>query len=308
MPMRFSHGPETIRLGDLEVRRLGFGAMRLPGKDVWGEPSDPATAHAVLKRAVELDINFIDTAWYYGPHIANRLIVEALYPYPHDVVIATKVGVTRTPDKGWIPALQPDDIREAIEIDLRSLRLEQLPVVQLHWIGERADVPFSEALDALVEEQRAGRVRHVALANVTVQQLDEAMARTEVVAVQNMINIAGQSHAGPHAESVLEACEERGIAFIPYFPPSVAGGNGASLEGVAKRLGCTPHQLTIAWLLARSPVMLPIPGTSKITHLEDNVGAVHVALDDATIAELSVGAPRLAEPAKKTNASYTQRS
>jgi pyridoxine 4-dehydrogenase len=306
MPMRFCHGPETIHLGDLEVRRLGFGAMRLPGKGVWGEPSDPATAHAVLKRAIELGVNFFDTAWYYGPHVANRLITEALHPYPSDVVIATKVGVKRTDDKGWAPALTAAEIREAVETDLRSLRLEQLPVVHLHWIGDRADVPLSEALDVLVEEQRAGKVRHIALANVTLEQLDEAQSRADIVAVQNMLNIAGQSHAGAHAESVLDACEDRGIAFIPYFPQGVSGGNGGSLDTVAKRLGCTPHQLAIAWLLARSPVMLPIPGTSQITHLEDNVGAVHVALDDTAITELSVGAPRLASPAQKTNASYSQ--
>jgi pyridoxine 4-dehydrogenase len=293
MLMRFAHGPETIKLGDLEVRRLGFGAMRLPGKEVWGEPPDPATAHAVLRRAIELGINFIDTAWYYGPLVANRLIVEALHPYPADLVIATKLGAKRLPDKSWAPAMTPDDLRQGINTDLQSLKLEQLPVVHLRWIGDGAQISFAEALDVLIDEQKLGKIRHLALSNVTVAQLEQATAKTPIVAVQNLFNLSGSTgpgHIAAEPEAVLAACEQRDIAFLPFFPlaiGSLAGGASASLQAVAKRLDCTPAQLAIAWLLARSRVMLPIPGTSKITHLEENAGAVHVALDEAALRELN---------------------
>jgi aryl-alcohol dehydrogenase-like predicted oxidoreductase len=291
MLMRFAHGPETIRLGDLEVRRLGFGAMRLPGKDVWGEPDDPATAHAVLRRAVELGINLIDTAWYYGPHVANRLIVEALYPYPADLVIATKLGGKRLPDKGWAPALTPQELREGIETDLKTLKLEQLPVVHLRWIPQK-DVSFGEALDALIDVKKAGKLRHIALSNVTVAQLEQALAKTPIVCVQNLYNLGG--HTGPmrpteDPEAVLAACEQRGIAFLPFFPLAIGAltAGGGSLDAAANRHRCSPAQLALAWLLARSKVMLPIPGTSRVAHLEENVGAVHVAIDPTTLAELA---------------------
>jgi pyridoxine 4-dehydrogenase len=281
--LRFAHHPPTVRLGDLEVRRLGYGAMRLPGKEVWGEPDDPATARAVLRRAIELGVNLIDTAWYYGPHVANRLIVEALHPYPSDVVIATKLGGKRLPDKSWAPALRPEELRAGVETDMTSLRLEQLPVVHLRWIEQR-EVTFAEALDALIDEQRAGRIRHLALSNVTVAQLEQAAAKTAIVAVQNVFNLAGPAAKLPvptaaDPEAVLAACEARGIAFLPFFPLAVGTLAGGALDAAAKRHGCTSAQLAIAWLLARSPVMLPIPGTSKVAHLEENVGAIHITLD-----------------------------
>lgn len=289
--MRFAHGPETIRLGDLEVRRLGFGAMRLPGKDVWGEPDDPAAAHAVLRRAVELGINLIDTAWYYGPHVANRLIVEALYPYPADLVIATKLGGKRLPDKSWVPALRPAELREGIDTDLKSLKLEQLPVVHLRWIPQK-DVTFGEALDVLLDAQKAGKIRHLALSNVTLAQLEEALKKTPIACVQNLFNLRGGTGQIPSAanpEAVLAACEQRGIAFLPFFPLAIGAltSVGGSLDAAAKRHNCSPAQLALAWLLARSKVMLPIPGTSKVAHLEENVGAVHVAIDATTLAELA---------------------
>ncbi len=299
MLMRFAHGPETIQLGDLHVRRLGFGAMRLPGKEVWGEPDDPATAHAVLRRAIELGINFIDTAWYYGPLVANRLIVEALHPYPADLVIATKLGAKRMPDKSWVPAMTPDELRDGVDTDLETLRLEQLPVVHLRWVGDRAQVSFAEALDVLIDLKKAGKIRHLALSNVTLPQLDEALAKTPIVAVQNLFNVSGATGPIPSAaqpEAVLARCDEQNIAFLPFFPLAIgalAGGASASLQAVAKRLGCTPAQLAIAWLLARSRVTLPIPGTSKVHHLEENVGAVHVALDAAAMHELSATVPPL---------------
>jgi pyridoxine 4-dehydrogenase len=292
MLMRFAHGPETIKLGDLEVRRLGYGAMRLPGKEAWGPPKDPATAHAVLKRAIELGINFIDTAWYYGPLVANRLIVEALYPYPSDLVIATKLGAKRLSDKSWVSAMTPEELREGINTDLETLRLEQLPVVHLRW-GDRMQISFGEALDVLIDQQKRGKIRHLALSNVTVEQLNEALAKTPIVAVQNLYNVTGYTGPIPSAvdpEGVLAECEEKGIAFLPFFPLAVGSlskGNSATLDLIAKRLGCTTAQLALAWLLARSKVMLPIPGTSKIAHLEENVGAVRVAIDEATFAEIA---------------------
>lgn len=289
---RFAHGPETIKLGDLEVRRLGYGAMRLPGKEVWGEPHDPVTAKAVLRRAVELGINFIDTAWYYGPHVANRLIAESLHPYPKDLVIATKLGAKRLPDKSWVPAMTPEELRTGIETDIDTLRLEQLPVVHLRWL-DKPQITFAEALDVLIDEQKRGRIRHIALSNVTVEQLQQAMKRTKIVAVQNLMNLSGQTgpvRSAADPEKVLAFCEEKGIAFLPFFPLAIgalAGGTtNGPIDSTAKRLGCSPAQLSIAWLLARSPVMLPIPGTSKIAHLEENVGSVHVALDETAIAEL----------------------
>lgn len=288
---RFANGPETIQLGDLTVRRLGFGAMRLPGKDVWGEPADPAAAHAVLHRAVELGVNLIDTAWYYGPHVANRLIAETLHPYPSDLVIATKLGGRRLPDKSWAPYLKPEELRAGAETDLTSLKLEQLPVVHLRWI-EQPDVTFDEALDAMIDMQREGLIRHIALSNVNAEQLAHAMTRTPIVAVQNLFNLGGGGGPIPVAaqpEAVLAACEKASIAFLPFFPLAIgtlATGSGA-LAAAAKRHNCKPAQLAIAWLLARSPVMLPIPGTGKVAHLDENVGAVHVALDPSAVAELA---------------------
>ncbi|MDB4954796.1 MAG: putative oxidoreductase [Myxococcales bacterium] len=294
MLLRFAHGPETIKIGDFVVRRLGFGAMRLPGKDVWGEPPDVATAHAVLQRAIELGVNLIDTAWYYGPLVANRLIVEALYPYPSDLVIATKLGAKRLPDKSWVPALRPEELRAGVEEDLRSLRLLQLPVVHLRWL-DQPDVKFADALDVLIGIQREGKIRHLALSNVTLEQLEEALKKTQIVAVQNLFNL--RNSAGPivsvaRPEAVLAACEQRGIAFLPFFPLATGAltASGGNLDAAAKRHNCSPAQLAIAWLLARSPVMVPIPGTSKIKHLEENLGAVHVALDPSTLAEIAPNA------------------
>jgi aryl-alcohol dehydrogenase-like predicted oxidoreductase len=289
--LRFANGPETIQLGDLTVRRLGFGAMRLPGKDVWGEPADLAAAHAVLHRAIELGINLIDTAWYYGPHVANRLIAETLHPYPSDLVIATKLGGKRLPDKSWAPYLKPEELRDGAHEDLRTLKLEQLPVVHLRWI-EQPDVTFDEALDAMIAMKREGVLRHIALSNVNADQLAHALTKTPIVAVQNLFNLGGGGGPIPTAaqpEAVLAACEAQGIAFLPFFPLAIgalSAGSGA-LAAAAKRHNCTPAQLAIAWLLARSPVMLPIPGTSKIAHLDENAGAVHVALDPAAVAELA---------------------
>jgi pyridoxine 4-dehydrogenase len=249
----------------------------------------------VLHRAIELGVNLIDTAWYYGPHVANRLIAEALYPYPSDLVIATKLGGKRMPDKSWAPALKPEELREGIDTDLKSLKLQQLPVVHLRWIPQK-DVTFAEALDVLIDAQKAGKIRHLALSNVTIAQLEEALKKTPIVAVQNLFNLTGGSaqfmQAPERPDAMLAACEQRGIAFLPFFPLAIGSltAGGGSLDAAAKRLGCTPAQLALAWLLARSKVMLPIPGTSRVVHLEENVGAVHVAVDPQTVADLAPNA------------------
>jgi len=284
----FAHGPATIRLGDLEVRRLGFGAMRLPGKDVWGEPADPDRARKVLRRAVDVGINFIDTAWYYGPHVSNRLIVEALHPYPSDLVIATKLGGKRLPDKSWAPFLRPEELRQGCEEDLRSLKRERLDVVHLRYMP-LAGVPFAESLDALIALKQEGKIRHLALSNVARPEIEAALARTPIVGVQNMFNVGGgggQLAKMTHSEvddphGVLELCAARGIAFVPYFPLAVGNAEKVrpALGDVAKKRGATPAQIALAWLLARSPVMLPIPGTSSVEHLEENWAARTVSLE-----------------------------
>lgn len=287
--------PATIRLGDLEVQRIGYGAMRLPGKDVWGEPEDPARARRVLRRALELGINFIDTAWYYGPLVSNRLIAEALHPYPPHLVIATKLGGKRLPDKGWAPALRPEELRKGAEEDLRTLRLERLDVVHLrHMPG--AGVPLMESLDALLAMQAEGKIRHLALSNVNARDLEQALARTPIVAVQNMFNVGGgggaiakQTHSEvDDPEGVLDLCTRKGIAFVPFFPLAV--GNVAEdksvLAAIAEKHRASPAQIALAWLLARSPVMLPIPGTSSVEHLEENWDARRIALSPDEVAAI----------------------
>lgn len=286
--LRFAYAPSTIRLGDLEVCRLGFGAMRLPGKEVWGEPASPDAARDVLRRAIELGINLIDTAWYYGPLVANRLIYEALHPYPRDLVIATKLGGRRFDDKSWGPAARPDELRTGCETDLKSLRLERIDVVHLRYIPS-SGVPFTESLDALIALRNEGKIRHLALSNVSTREVKAALERTPIVAVQNLYNVtggSGQLAKMTHAQvgdpdAVLELCTASGIAFLPFFP--LGTGNldkmRPTLTEIARKSGATPMQVGLAWLLARSPVMLPIPGTSSVAHLEENWVSHRIALD-----------------------------
>jgi len=283
----FAHAPATLRLGDLDVQRLGYGAMRLPGKDVWGEPDDPDRARQVLRRAVDLGINFIDTASFYGPLVANRLIFEALHPYPRDLVIATKLGGTRLPDKSWAPAARPEELRRGADDDLRTLHLERLDVVHLRFMPG-SGVPLMESLDALLALQAEGKIRHLALSCVDSQQIEAVLARTPIVAVQNMFSVAGSggmlarwSNAEVEApEAVLALCAAQGIAYLPFFP--LAAGNVSqqkpALAAIAERHGASPSQIALAWLLARSPVILPIPGTSSLAHLEENWDARRIAL------------------------------
>ncbi len=287
----------TIKLGDLEVNRLGFGAMRLPGKDVWGEPEDPERARAVVRRVVDLGINFIDSSWFYGPHVANRIIAETLHPYPKDLVIASKLGGKRTPDKGWAPFSKPEELREGCEHDLRGLRRDVLDVVHLRYIGAPGSAPFLESLDALIDLKKEGKIRHLALSNVNAAQLAQALEKTPIVAVQNLFNIGGgggqlakMSHAlVDEPEAVLAACEAKGIAYLPFFPLG-AGGLGnprPAMAAAAARLDATPAQIAIAWLLARSPVMLPIPGTSSPEHLEENWNARKLELTADEVAQIA---------------------
>jgi pyridoxine 4-dehydrogenase len=292
----FAHAPASIRLGDLDVPRLGFGAMQLPGPQVWGEPPDPARARAVLRRVVELGIRLIDTSWYYGPLVANRLIAETLRPYPSGLVLATKLGGRRTPDKGWAPALRPEELKKGCEEDLSSLRLSRIDVVHLRWI-DGAGVPFRESLDALIALKAEGKIRHLGLSNVTPAQLDDALARTPIVTVQNLYNaVAGEQRlAGfPFAEvagqeAVVDRCAERGIAFLPFFPLAIPGvtSDHTALAAVAARHRATESQIALAWLLARSPTLLPIPGTGSVAHLEENWAARSIQLSAEDIASIS---------------------
>jgi len=295
----YAHAPATIHLGDLEVQRLGYGAMRLPGPDVWGEPKDPENARKVLRRAVALGVNFIDTAWFYGPYVSNRLIAEALHPYPRDLVIACKLGGKRLPDKSWAPFARPEELRLGAEDDLRTLRLERLDVVHLRYMPG-AGVPLLESLDALVALQAEGKIRHLALSAVGVKEIEAALTRTPIVAVQNMFNVSGgggaiakATHSEVEApEAVLDFCAARGIAYLPYFPLAMGtvGQQKPALAAIAAAHGASPAQIALAWLLARSPVMLPIPGTGSLEHLEENWDARRIALSAEEMAAIGTEA------------------
>jgi pyridoxine 4-dehydrogenase len=261
--------------GDLRVTRLGFGAMRITGPGIWGEPRDRDEALHVLRRAVELGIDFIDTADSYGPEVSEQLIREALHPYPDGLVIATKAGLARTGPDQWHPLGRPEYLRQQAELSLRRLGLERIELFQLHRIDPQ--VPLEDQLGALVELQREGKVRHIGLSEVSVDELRAAQQLAEIRTVQNLYNLTSRQ-----SEDVLDACAGEGIGFIPWFP--IATGSlarpGGPLDGIAQELGATPAQVAIAWLLRRSPVMLPIPGTSSVAHLEENVGGATVQLSD----------------------------
>jgi pyridoxine 4-dehydrogenase len=299
-PPAFAHGPSTLRLGDLEVVRLGYGAMRLPGPDVWGEPEDPARAAEVLRRVVALGMNLIDSAWYYGPHVSNLLIAETLYPYPKDLVIASKLGGKRLPNKGWAPFLRPEELREGCETDLRELRREVLDVVHLRYFGKGSPVPFAESLDAMIALKKEGKIRHLGLSNVGLEEIELALARTPIVSVQNLYSVSGgggafarMTHAEVESpERVLDMCATRGIAFMPFFPLGIGAHAkpGAAVAAAAERHRVTPAQIALAWLLARSPVMLPIPGTSRPEHLDENWAARSVHLEPDEVKSIAAAA------------------
>ncbi len=265
--------------GDLTVRRLGFGAMRITGDGIWGEPRDRDEAKAVLRRTVELGVNFIDTADSYGPHVSEQLIADALFPYPADLVIATKGGLERTGPGQWPSNAHPDHLKQVCEGSLRRLRLDAIPLYQLH----RPDpaVPYEDSVGALVDLKSEGKIRHIGLSNVTEAELRVAQTLTPIVSIQNRYNLVDR-----HSESVLDLCEQEGIAFLPWAPIQDADRN-APLQEVASRHRVTTTQIVLAWLLARSPEMLPIPGTSSVAHLEDNVAAASIRLDDDDVRLLS---------------------
>lgn len=271
---------QTLQLGKYTVNRLGYGAMRITGEGIWGEPADRASALAVLKRAVELGVNFIDTADAYGPEVSENLIREALHPYD-GLVIATKGGLTRTGPGEWIPDGRPEHIREAVEGSLKRLGVEQIQLYQFH--RPDPNVPFETTLATFFELQKEGKVQHVGLSNVTVDQLRTALDMGEIVSVQNNYSILNRT-----SEAVLKLCEEKGIAFIPYFP--IGGNTGGLSEAVLERIAAahnvSTRQLGLAWLLQHSPVMLPIPGTSSVEHLEENLRSLEISLSADEVAEL----------------------
>jgi len=273
--------PGTVQLGsDLRVNRLGFGAMRLAGPGVWGAPADPETALAVLRRAIELGVNFIDTAEAYGPQINEQQIEQALYPYPKGLVIATKGGTTRSGPGKWGRDGRPEKLRENLEGSLRRLRLDCIDVWQLHAVDE--SVPYAEQVGAAKQFQDEGKIKHIGISNVNVEQLRIAQSIATIVSVQNQYNASYRE-----SEPVLEVCDREKIVFIPWFP--VAAGEiheHDAISEIAKAKNVTPYQIAIAWLLMRSPVMLPIPGTSSIAHLEENVAAGAIELTDEEFSKI----------------------
>ncbi|HET6762245.1 MAG TPA: aldo/keto reductase [Longimicrobiaceae bacterium] len=270
--------------GDLPVHRLGFGAMRITGEGIWGEPRDEAEARRVLRRTVELGINLIDTADSYGPHVSERLIGETLAPYPDGLVIATKAGLERAGPNQWTPNGRPEHIRRALEGSLKRLRVERIDLYQLHRIDP--DVPVEESLGVLKEAQQAGQIRHVGLSEVNEEELDRARKTVPIVSVQNLYNLGERRWDG-----MVDLCAREGIAFIPWYPLDAGklGERGGALERVARRVGATPSQVALAWLLRRSPTMLPIPGTGSVRHLEENAAAAAVELSEDDFRELSGG-------------------
>jgi pyridoxine 4-dehydrogenase len=271
--------------GDMEVNRLGFGAMRITGNGIWGEPKDPDEAKRVLKRAVELGVNFIDTADSYGPAVSERLIGEALAPYPKGLVIATKGGLTRQGPDQWQPVGRPEYLAQQVQMSLRFLKTSAIDLWQLHRFDPK--VPVEESLAPIVQLQKQGKIRHVGLSEVKPKEIDQARKVIDIVSVQNMYNVSERQH-----EDVLQYCEKNNLAFIPWFP--VASGKlakpGGKLDEVAKHHGVTVSQLSIAWLLHRSPVMIPIPGTSSVAHLEENMKAADISLSEAEMQEIEAAA------------------
>jgi pyridoxine 4-dehydrogenase len=270
---------------DLRVVRLGFGAMRITGKGIWGEPADRAECVRVLRRAIELGINFIDTADAYGPYVSEEIIAEALYPYPANLVIATKGGFERPGPDRWVENGKPEHLRSACEASLKRLRLERIDLYQLHRIDPK--VPADDQLGTLKELQSQGKIKHIGLSEVSVKQIQGAQKIVPIVSVQNRYSLADRG-----SEDVLQYCEKQKMGFIPWFPLAAGKltGEKSPVSRVAEKLKATPSQVALAWLLARSPVVLPIPGTSRVAHLEENVAAAGLELDEKEVKELGQAA------------------
>lgn len=285
-----------VRIGDLRVPRVGFGTMRLTGPDIWGPPADPAAARATVRRAVELGVRVLDTAWYYGPDTANAVVREALSPYPDDLVLVSKLGGARGPDRSWTAACRPEELRAGAEKDLAQLGVDAVDVAHLRWLGEHApaDVRFEDAVEAMVALREDGLVRRIGLSSVTLSQLEAAQAITDIVTVSNPYNLLDR-----HDEAVLRRCAAEGIAYLPFFPLG-AGSMGvpAPLSALAERRGVAVGQIALAWLLAHSPAVVVIPGTSQVAHLEQNVAAASVQLSPDEMALLD----SLATPGDETGA------
>jgi aryl-alcohol dehydrogenase-like predicted oxidoreductase len=268
--------------GSLPVNRLGYGAMQLTGPGVWGAPKDPDEAVRVLRRAVELGVNFIDTADSYGPFVSEQLIHKALHPYPAGLVIATKGGLSRSGPDGWRPLGRPEYLRQQTELSLRHLGVDRIDLYQLHRVDPQ--VPLADQVGELRLLQEEGKIGHIGLSEVTVSQIQEARTIADIVSVQNLYNLADR-----HAEDVLEYAERENLGFIPWFPMATGqlARPGGPLDTLAKTYGASPSQLALAWLLHRSPVVLPIPGTSRVSHLEENTRAAQITLRDAEFQALS---------------------
>lgn len=267
--------------GKLPIHRLGFGAMRIIGPGVWGDPKDPKESKAILKRTLDLGINFIDTADAYGPEISENLIAEALYPYPSGLVIATKGGLTRQGPNQWAPVGRPEYLIQCVEMSLRRLKIECIDLYQLHRIDKK--VPIEDSLGALKEMQQQGKIRYIGLSEVSVHEIQKAQKIADIISVQNLYNMGNRQ-----SENVLEYCEQNNIGFIPWAP--IGSGELAQVKGkidsLAKNKHASPSQIALAWLLKRSPVILPIPGTSSIAHLEENTAAAMLKINDQEFAQL----------------------
>lgn len=280
----------TVSIGkDLTVNRLGFGAMRLTGEGIWGDPKDPEECKRVLRRLLDLNVNFIDTADAYGPYVSETLIAEALHPYPKGLVIATKGGLTRQGPDQWLPVARAEYLRQCVEMSLRRLKVDRIDLYQLHRIDPR--VPVEESLGELKKMQEEGKIHHIGVSETNVAEIEQARKIVRIVSVQNKYNITDRAH-----EDVVDYCEKNDLVFIPWFP--LAAGSltrpGGVLDKLAKAHNVTTSQIAIAWLLRRSPMMLPIPGTSKVKHLEENVASAELKLSDSEWKSLEEAATKAA--------------
>jgi pyridoxine 4-dehydrogenase len=266
--------------GDLTVNRLGFGAMRITGDGIWGPPKDLDEAKAVLRRAVELGVNFIDTADSYGPHVSEEIIGETLYPYPDDLVIATKGGLERTGPGQWPDNGRPEHLKEVCEGSLRRLKLDQIPLYQFHRPDPK--VPIEDSIGALVELKEQGKIRHIGVSNVTEEELRRAQRLTPIVSIQNRYN-----HSDRRSESLVDLCEQETLVFLPWAP--IQDLEQSAVQQAAREHDATPRQIVLAWLLARSPSILPIPGTGTVAHLEENIAAADIKLSPAEVSALTQG-------------------